>query len=371
MTVYKQQLLLEYLGFSPGPLDGLDGQKTRAAAKKFQTAYGLEADGICGTGTEKALKDAVAGLIEPVGVNIDTDPEEGDWWKNIRYFRRSEFACKCGGKYCNGFPAEPKEAMVRIADQIREHFGSPARVISGLRCPAHNSSPTVGGATGSRHIKGDAADIVVKGVAPRTVAQYAESIGIKGIGLYETSKDGYFVHIDTRDYKSFWYGKACAARSTFGGVISDGATVTASEDKNQMLSIGSRGSAVLELQESLAILGYQIETDGIYGPKTQSTVRDYQSKNGLTVDGIAGTLTRKSITDAVSKKDATSDGYVVHVKASVLNIRKGPGTNYAIAGTIRDKGAYKISAESSGLGASKWGRLADGRGWISLDYCTS
>ena len=284
------------------------------------------------------------------------------------HFNSTEFDCH-GSGCCD--ETLINEVLLEYLEKIRMHFNVPVTLTSAYRCPTHNSSPTVGGATGSRHIKGDAADIVVKGVAPRTVAQYAESIGIKGIGLYETSKDGYFVHIDTRDYKSFWYGKACAARSTFGGVISDGATVTASEDKNQMLSIGSRGSAVLELQESLAILGYQIETDGIYGPKTQSTVRDYQSKNGLTVDGIAGTLTRKSITDAVSKKDATSDGYVVHVKASVLNIRKGPGTNYAIAGTIRDKGAYKISAESSGLGASKWGRLADGRGWISLDYCTS
>jgi uncharacterized protein YcbK (DUF882 family) len=48
----------------------------------------------------------------------------------------------------------------------------------------------------------------VKGVAPREVAKYAESIGIKGVGLYETSVDGHFTHIDTRTSKSFWYGQS-------------------------------------------------------------------------------------------------------------------------------------------------------------------
>jgi uncharacterized protein YcbK (DUF882 family) len=56
-------------------------------------------------------------------------------------------------------------------------------------------------------MKGKAADIVVQGVSSREVAKYAESIGILGIGLYETSADGYFTHIDTRTTKSFWYGQ--------------------------------------------------------------------------------------------------------------------------------------------------------------------
>jgi len=54
-------------------------------------------------------------------------------------------------------------------------------------------------------------------VAPREVAKYAESIGIKGIGLYETNADGHFTHIDTRTVKSFWYGQKEEYRSTFGG----------------------------------------------------------------------------------------------------------------------------------------------------------
>ena len=49
-------------------------------------------------------------------------------------------------------------------------------------------------------------------------------------------------------------------------------------------------------------------------------------------------------------------------------LRKGPGTNYGTNGDIRDKGVYTIVAESDGPGASKWGKLKSGAGWISLDY---
>lgn len=55
--------------------------------------------------------------------------------------------------------------------------------------------------------------------------------------------------------------------------------------------------------------------------------------------------------------------YLARVTADVLNIRKGPGTNYGIAGTICDKGTYTIVEEKNGFG-----RLKSNAGWISLDY---
>lgn len=76
-------------------------------------------------------------------------------------------------------------------------------------------------------------------------------------------------------------------------------------------------------------------------------------------------------TDAADIKTsaaATATSYLVKVTTDVLNIRKGPGTNYGTNGDIRDKGVYTIVAESDGPGASKWGKLKSGAGWISLDY---
>lgn len=52
------------------------------------------------------------------------------------------------------------------------------------------------------------------------------------------------------------------------------------------------------------------------------------------------------------------------VNCNALNIRKGPGTNYAITGCIRDRGIYTIVETKNG-----WGRLKSGAGWIYLAYC--
>ena len=63
--------------------------------------------------------------------------------------------------------------------------------------------------------------------------------------------------------------------------------------------------------------------------------------------------------------EKTFEPYIVRVTAGALNIRKGPGTNYDVAGCIRDKGSYTIVDEQDG-----WGRLKSGAGWISLAYTT-
>lgn len=65
---------------------------------------------------------------------------------------------------------------------------------------------------------------------------------------------------------------------------------------------------------------------------------------------------------------APTVGYTVKVTTPVLNIRKGAGTNFAIVGSVKKGEVYTIVAESAGQGASKWGKLKSGAGWISLDY---
>ena len=115
-------------------------------------------------------------------------------------FKSTEFDCH-GNGCCTTTLID--EQLVQNLQKIRSHFNKPVSISSGYRCASHNKS--VGGATNSRHSKGQAADISIKGIAPAEIAKYAESIGILGIGLYETDKDGYFVHIDTRTTKAFWY----------------------------------------------------------------------------------------------------------------------------------------------------------------------
>lgn len=74
--------------------------------------------------------------------------------------------------------------------------------------------------------------------------------------------------------------------------------------------------------------------------------------------------------EEITPSEPAATPYRVRVTANVLNIRKGPGTNYGITGQIKDKGVYTIVEEADGPGASKWGKLKSGAGWISLEYAS-
>ncbi len=63
----------------------------------------------------------------------------------------------------------------------------------------------------------------------------------------------------------------------------------------KQLGYGSQGSEVKELQTLLNNSGYKLDTDGIYGAKTQAAVKAYQKANGLAVDGITGKNTWGSL----------------------------------------------------------------------------
>lgn len=231
--------------------------------------------------------------------------KKGQKTKLSENFNSLEFDCH-GSGCCSETIVNPK--LVEYVQKIRDHFGKSITVTSGYRCPVHNKR--IGGATGSRHSKGDAADIVVSGVAPREVAKYAESIGIKGIGLYETNADGHFTHVDTRDVKSFWYGQNEAKRTTFGGSTPAPNPSPAPAPKpsvnNNVLSIGDTGENVRKLQEQLVKLGYNVGSkgpDGDFGSKTYAAVIDFQRKHNLDDDGIVGPLTENAIKEAIENME--------------------------------------------------------------------
>ena len=292
-------------------------------------------------------------------INMATNTyKKGQGVKLSTNFTSNEFDCH-GSGCCSSTLINPE--LVKYLQKIREHFNTPITITSAYRCTTHNNR--VGGATGSRHTKGDAADIVVKGIAPREVAKYAESIGIKGIGLYETSADGFFTHIDTRTTKSFWYGQACAARTTFGGNTSSGdiTSNTSTTNNNSVeISLNDTGETVKKIQEMLKALNYTIVVDGIFGLKTYAIVRDFQSKNGLVADGIVGAKTLAALEQATSN---SNNSYQVKITANLLNVRSNAGTNNPIVGVIKKGSIYTILQTKEG-----WGKIENPSGWISLDY---
>ena len=61
--------------------------------------------------------------------------------------------------------------------------------------------------------------------------------------------------------------------------------------------------------------------------------------------------------------------YKVRITATDLRIRKGPGTDTAIVQNAINPGVYTIVSEATGQGATLWGKLKSGLGWVSLDFC--
>ena len=111
-------------------------------------------------------------------------------------FKVNEFACSDGSD-----PVFISPDLVKLLQQIRDHFGAPVTINSGWRSSTKNKA--VGGAAQSQHLYGLAADITVKGVAPKKVYAYVDSLlpHSGGVGLYST-----FVHVDVRKVKSRWNG---------------------------------------------------------------------------------------------------------------------------------------------------------------------
>lgn len=182
MNTKQKQALLFYLGYYVGAIDGVWGSGSKTACKAFQKDFGLAADGVCGTDTEKALKHTVCYGISKKEEAV----QSGDFWDDIKYFKKSEFRCKCG---CGADKMEEK--LIRVADRVRGHFGKPVTVSSGRRCSKHNAN--VGGVSNSRHLSGKAMDFCVSGKSSAQVLEYVQK---QSEIRYAYAIDGSYVHMD-------------------------------------------------------------------------------------------------------------------------------------------------------------------------------
>lgn len=114
--------------------------------------------------------------------------------------------------------------------------------------------------------------------------------------------------------------------------------------------------------------GYKTGTFYIWSDEVvKGRVRITNSKNRV---GVAGQVTgwidvaeAQANGTTAPKEEPAAVPYLVKITATALNVRRGPGTNYGISTTIRDKGVYTIVQEQDG-----WGKLKSGAGWIKLSY---
>ena len=78
--------------------------------------------------------------------------------------------------------------------------------------------------------------------------------------------------------------------------------------------------------------------------------------------GVSSTPTAPAVPDSKVP-------YKVRITATDLRIRQNPSTDAAIVQKAIKPGVYTIVSEATGKGATLWGKLKSGAGWVSLDYC--
>ena len=113
-------------------------------------------------------------------------------------FKESELCCPCCKHYIHNV------RLLYSLEKLRRLAGNlPITITSGTRCPEHNAD--VGGVPGSKHVSGEAADIVIHGLHPEEIAVLCQKVVAfehGGIGLYNT-----FAHLDVREGgPARWHG---------------------------------------------------------------------------------------------------------------------------------------------------------------------
>ena len=291
------QTKLKKLGYYDAYVDGDYGDTTVAAVKAFQKKYNLTADGIAGKETLKKLDS----VYENANSAKDDDSlrmgDSGSAVKNLQTKLK-----KLG--YYSG--------------TVDSTFGS--GTYAAVRAFQKKYNLTADGVAGSETLKKlDSAyknadsdkddDSLRKGATGSAVKDLQTKL--KKLGFYNAYVDGSYGDTTVAAVKAFQKKYNLTADGVAGSetlkkldsAYKNADSNTSTDDDS--LRKGATGTAVKTLQTNLKKLGfYTAYVDGSFGATTESAVKAFQRKYGLTADGVAGSATLKKIESAVASANS-------------------------------------------------------------------
>ncbi len=324
------QTKLKKLGYYDAYVDGDYGDTTVAAVKAFQKKYNLTADGIAGKETLKKLDSAYK------NANSDKDDDSlrmGDSGSAVKDLQTK--LKKLG--YYDG--------------TVDSTFGS--GTYAAVRAFQKKYNLTADGVAGSETLKkldsayknadSDKDDGSLRKGATGSAVKDLQT-KLKKLGFYNASIDGDYGDTTVAAVKAFQKKYNLTADGVAGSeTLKKLDTAYKNADSNtstddDSLRKGATGTAVKTLQTNLKKLGfYTAYVDGSFGATTESAVKAFQKKYGLTADGVAGSATLKKIESAVA---SASSGKITTERLDWFNGGKNVIPNGAV---------FQIKDVSTGL----------------------
>ena len=329
-AVKDLQTKLKKLGYYSGTVDSTFGSGTYAAVRAFQKKYNLTADGVAGSETLKKLDSAYK--------NADSDKDDdslrmGDSGSAVKDLQTK--LKKLG--YYDG--------------TVDSTFGS--GTYAAVKAFQKKYNLTADGVAGSETLKKlDSAyknadsdkddDSLRKGATGSAVKDLQTKL--KKLGFYNAYVDGSYGDTTVAAVKAFQKKYNLTADGVAGSeTLKKLDTAYKNADSNtstddDSLRKGATGTAVKTLQTNLKKLGfYTAYVDGSFGSTTESAVKAFQKKYGLTADGVAGSATLKKIESAVA---SASSGKITTERLDWFN-----GGKYVIP----NGAVFQIKDVSTGL----------------------
>ena len=292
-AVKDLQTKLKKLGYYDGTVDSTFGSGTYAAVRAFQKKYNLTADGVAGSETLKKLDSAYK------NANSDKDDDSlrmGDSGSAVKDLQTK--LKKLG--YYDG--------------TVDSTFGS--GTYAAVKAFQKKYNLTADGVAGSETLKKlDSAyknadsdkddDSLRKGATGSSVKDLQTKL--KKLGFYNAYVDGSYGDTTVAAVKAFQKKYNLTADGVAGSetlkkldsAYKNADSNTSTDDDS--LRKGATGTAVKTLQTNLKKLGfYTAYVDGSFGATTESAVKAFQKKYGLTADGVAGSATLKKIESVVA-----------------------------------------------------------------------